>query len=74
MIYGDIKMNLSTRNISIDLIKIIAMIMVVRMHAGINQSLAYTKPFDMLHGIISPAIPLFFMVSGYLMQSKNAGL
>lgn len=50
------------RNQSIDLIKIIAMILIVRMHAGINHSLAYFAPIDMLHGIISPAVPLFFMV------------
>lgn len=58
------------RNQSIDLIKIIAMIMVVRMHTGLNHSLIFFAPIGLLHGIISPAIPLFFMVSGYLMQSK----
>ena len=59
-----------TRNQSIDLVKIIAMIMVVRMHIGLNHNLEHFAPFSFIHGIISPAVPLFFMVSGYLMQSK----
>lgn len=59
------------RNQSIDLIKIIAMIMVVRMHIGINPNLAQFAPWGFIHGLLSPAIPLFFMVSGYLMQCKT---
>ena len=58
------------RNQSIDLVKIIAMVMVVRMHVCFNQSLASNWPFDFVFGILTPAIPLFFMVSGYLMQGK----
>jgi len=59
---------------SIDLIKIIAMLLVVMMHlqlakyeAGLDTSMPYfIGPFT---GI---AIPLFFMVSGYLLCSKKA--
>lgn len=44
--------------------------MVVRMHVGINHMIASCWPFDFVFGLLVPAIPLFFMVSGYLMQGK----
>lgn len=70
--YNVLRMLMPTksRNISVDLIKIIAMIMVVRMHIGLNHNLAHFTPFSFIFGLLCPAVPLFFMVSGYLMQGK----
>ena len=63
-------MLLMERNQSVDLVKIIAMIMIVWMHVGFIDSLAMCWPFKFVFGLLTPAIPLFFMVSGYLMQGK----
>lgn len=60
----------NSRNQSLDLVKIIAMIMVVRMHISLNHNLEHFAPFGFIYGVICPAVPLFFMVSGYLMQGK----
>ncbi len=62
-------MSNQNRNISVDLVKIIAMIMVVRMHIGLIGTIQFA-PFSGVFGMICPAVPLFFMVSGYLMQCK----
>ena len=59
------------RNISIDLIKVIAMIMIVAMHTNIDSIIevdSYTICISTTCGI---AIPLFFMVSGYLTSVKD---
>ncbi|MBQ9340257.1 MAG: acyltransferase [Paludibacteraceae bacterium] len=60
----------NSRNQSIDLVKIIAMIMVVRMHIGLAHNLPSYELSRFVHGILCPAVPLFFMVSGYLMQCR----
>ena len=56
------------RNLSIDLVKGIAMFMVLALHMHVY------RPFGMIpsyvYGICGIAIPLFFMVSGYLMYGK----
>lgn len=62
------------RNLSIDLVKIIAMYMVLMLHLGVHRSMCadfdYSqKPF--LYAISGIAIPLFFMVSGYLLSEKT---
>lgn len=62
----------STRNLSIDLIKIIAMSMVVCLHTtyyyidGNNLTLSF-----ILYNMGDIAIPLFFMVSGYLLLGRK---
>lgn len=59
------------RNISLDFIKIVAMYSVLALHIGFAieySSCFLTKYWLSLFGV---AIPLFFMVSGYLMESKT---
>jgi surface polysaccharide O-acyltransferase-like enzyme len=58
------------RNIGIDVIKIIAMIMVVGLHVQFGGGLASSELLKLQYGIGLCAIPLFFMVSGFLMQGK----
>lgn len=58
-----------TRNISIDLIKVIAMFMVMTLHVPIAVRPDYLLSAG---GVIAGvAIPLFFMVSGYLLIGKK---
>lgn len=65
------------RNTSIDLVKVIAMIMIVAMHTNIDSIIetdsysGYTICISTTCGI---AIPLFFMVSGYLISLKEVSL
>ena len=58
------------RNIGIDVVKIIAMIMVVGLHVQFGGGLAPSELLKLQYGIGLCAIPLFFMVSGFLMQEK----
>lgn len=57
---------------SIDLIKVIAMLMVIMMHLALARRDEGFHPVELQ---ISPftgiAMPLFFMVSGYLMYKKT---
>lgn len=57
------------RNLSIDLVKTIAMFMVLILHIGLLHP-ENTLFYRCTHGIACIAIPLFFMVSGYLMAGK----
>lgn len=65
-------MNMPTkeRNIGLDMVKIIAMIMVVGLHVQVGGGLAPSELLRLQYGAELCAIPLFFMVSGYLMQGK----
>lgn len=59
------------RNSAIDFIKVIAMFMIVAMHTNIDSIIdddPLTRCFSSTCGI---AIPLFFMVSGFLISSKE---
>lgn len=58
------------RFIGIDVVKIIAMIMVVGLHVQVGGGLAPSELLRLQYGAELCAIPLFFMVSGYLMQTK----
>lgn len=58
------------RNIGLDIVKIIAMIMVVGLHVQVGGGLAPSELLRLQYGAELCAIPLFFMVSGYLMQTK----
>ena len=59
------------RNISLDFIKIVAMYSVLALHIGF--AIDYTSCFLTSYwwSFFGVAIPLFFMVSGYLMESKT---
>ena len=57
------------RNLSIDLVKIIAMFMVLMLHIGLLKP-PNTTFYRCTHGVACIAIPLFFMVSGYLLSNK----
>lgn len=59
------------RNQSIDLIKVVAMYMVLMLHTGVCRS-SYSFPYiPATFTIAGIAIPLFFMVSGYLLTSRQ---
>lgn len=64
-----------TRLANIDLVKVIAMLMVLLLHVGVIRGLSLiccqVPEIYLLAGI---AIPLFFMVSGYLLSSKNVSI
>lgn len=62
------------RNQSIDFIKIIAMYMVLMLHTGVIRH--FTSSYDYtsvpeVYMIAGIAIPLFFMVSGFLLVNKQ---
>ena len=62
------------RNISLDFIKIVAMYSVLALHIGFATNCSpcfLTRYWWSFFGV---AIPLFFMVSGYLMESKTVDL
>ena len=62
-----------TRNQSIDLVKVIAMFMVLLLHTGVARhcsSIDYTS-VPQVYLIAGIAIPMFFMVSGYLLSTKE---
>lgn len=60
---------MENRNQSIDLIKIIAMIGVMALHTCINRT--NELPGFFLSRTFGLSIPLFFMVSGFLMQGRT---
>lgn len=60
------------RNQAIDIIKIVAMFMVILLHTGVSRHFSnfpYTSVPDIYY-IAGIAIPLFFMVSGYLYSGR----
>ena len=62
------------RNSAIDFIKVIAMLMIVAMHTNIDSIIdddPLTRWFGSICGI---AIPLFFMVNGFLISSKEINI
>lgn len=61
------------RNINIDLIKFIAMSFVVGMHSRMHylEYPTYDIAYYAFNSIFTPAIPLFYMVSGYLLLGRN---
>lgn len=64
----------SDRNKNIDLIKILSMIFVMGLHSRIDifcQYPQYNKAFYFFHTICGLAVPLFFMVSGYLLLGRD---
>lgn len=65
---------ISQRNLSIDLIKIISMYMVLMLHLHVQRRLCTTFDYSTTpfwYSLAGIAIPLFFMVSGYLMSKKQ---
>ena len=61
------------RNINIDLIKFIAMSFVVGMHSRRHylEYPTYDIAYYAFNSIFTPAIPLFYMVSGYLLLGRD---
>ena len=67
---------MKSRDLSLDLVKVIAMCMVIFLHTGVT---IYSSPYfiaflqykQVLDGLSCIAVPLFFMVSGFLMVQKN---
>jgi surface polysaccharide O-acyltransferase-like enzyme len=59
------------RNLSLDLVKIIAMFMVLALHININNKLPISFFLTLNYCFACIAIPLFFMVSGYLLANKE---
>lgn len=59
------------RNLSIDLVKIIAMFMVLALHVEITGLVPDNFVMQCNLGYSSIAIPMFFMVSGFLMAGKQ---
>lgn len=57
------------RNQSLDLIKIFAMIGVMGLHSTLGQTETFMG--FLISRIFGISVPLFFMVSGYLLSMKN---
>ena len=65
-------MEQTKRNQSIDLIKIIAMLMVVMMHLGLARiDESFLSPELPIGPFTGVAMPLFFMVSGYWLSTRT---
>lgn len=67
---------MKSRDLSIDLVKVIAMCMVIFLHTGVaTVSSPYYSSFSqykqVIDGFSCIAVPLFFMVSGFLMAQKE---
>ena len=62
---------ITTRNQSIDLIKVIAMFGVIVLHTTLHFHLDNTIIGHVLFSMAGISMPLFFMVSGYLMLNKG---
>lgn len=69
-------MRAKSRNYSLDLIKVIAMIMVLLLHTGVfSQSYLHTSDMrTVVYAFSGIAVPLFFMVSGYLMIERRVDM
>lgn len=65
---------LKVRNLSLDLVKIIAMFMVLALHINLNNNLPKSLALTLNYGFACIAIPLFFMVSGYLLANKKLNI
>lgn len=63
-------MSAQDRNQSIDLIKIIATLMVMMLHVNVIRGWNGFVQFPVFYALPCIAIPLFFMVSGYLLIDK----
>lgn len=63
--------NFMQRNQSIDLVKIIAMTMVLALHINLANNISPSYLLTWNYGYSCIAIPLFFMVSGYLLAGKK---
>ena len=61
--------NILRRNQSLDLIKIFAMIGVMGLHSTLGQTETFMG--FLISRIFGISVPLFFMVSGYLLSMKN---
>lgn len=61
----------SERNNSIDLIKVVATLMVIALHLQVCRAWAGCARIEEIAILCGIAIPLFFMVSGYLMAGKQ---
>lgn len=59
------------RNLSVDLVKIIAMFMVMALHIQIPEIVSPSWLLKCNYGYSCIAIPLFFMVSGFLLSGKQ---
>ena len=59
------------RNLSLDLVKVIAMLGVVALHCQLYIPREYSSTFYLSTLASGFPIPLFFMVSGYLMFSRE---
>ena len=66
----------SQRNTSVDAIKVIAMTMVLLLHTGVSSAsfIDNSNSRDVVYAICCIAVPLFFMASGYLMQTREVSL
>lgn len=62
------------RNQSLDLIKVIAMVGVIALHCQLYLPRNYHTTFFLSTLAAGFPIPLFFMVSGYLMAGRNSGI
>lgn len=62
------------RNLSIDLVKVIAMFMVMALHIILCKIVQPSLVFSWNSGLASIAIPLFFMVSGFLLSGKEGNV
>lgn len=62
-----------SRNRNIDLIKVISMIFVMGLHSRgyFCEYPIYDFGYYLIHSVCGLAIPLFFMVSGYLLLGRN---
>lgn len=60
------------RNYSVDLVKVIAMIMVLLLHTGVSTTsyMIESDTRNIIYAFSCIAVPLFFMVSGYLMSER----
>lgn len=56
---------------SLDLVKIVAMLMVLMLHVNVFKYWSGTDGSGVFYAMAGIAIPLFFMVSGYLMAAKT---
>lgn len=80
-IFGDInEMKSKAREVSIDLLKCIAMLLVIIYHSTLYSSDILSEPTYasyvryLFKTILSPCVPLFFFANGYLLLNKELNL